>query len=69
MKLKRKSVSVTVTRTVQVKQYEPSTISVTETADVPDGMKTSEVKLALYETASASVQKYMRAEIKKYRRD
>lgn len=69
MKIKRSSVSVTVTRTVQVAQYQPSTVSVTETADVPAGMKASDVKAALYESASASTQKYMRAEIKKYRQD
>ncbi len=66
-KLKRRSVSVTVTRTVQVVQFQPSTVSVTECADVPEGMSAEEVKAELYESASESMQKFMRGEIKKYR--
>lgn len=67
-KIKRKTVSVTVSRTVQVVQYQPSTVTVTETADVGD-QDPEEVKLALYESASKSMQKFMRAEIKKYKKD
>lgn len=66
MAIKRKTVSVKVTRTVQVQQYQPSTIEVTETADVPEGSDPRDVKDELYKSASASVVKFMNAEIKKY---
>lgn len=67
-KIKRRSVSVTVSRTVQVQNYTPSTVTVTETADVGDN-DPEDVKRELYESASKSMQKYMRAEIKKYKGD
>lgn len=67
-KIKRKTVSVTVTRTVQVVQFQPSTVSVTETAEVGD-QDPNEVKQELYESASKSMQKFMRGEIKKYKKE
>lgn len=67
MAFKRKTVSVTVKRMVQVVRFHPSEISVTEVADVPEGVKASEVKRELYESASLSVQKFMREEINKYK--
>ena len=66
-KIKRTSVSVTVSRTVQVRNYTPSTVTVTETAEVGEGQSAQKVKDALYESASDSMQEYMRKEIKKYR--
>lgn len=66
-KIKRTKVSVTVSRTVQVQNYTPSTVTVMEEAEVQDGQKASSVKEALYESATDSVQMFMRAEIKKYK--
>lgn len=66
--MKRKTVSVTVTKVVQAEQYEPVTVSVSETADLEDGDKASETKRKLYESASKSLHKFMREEIKLWRR-
>lgn len=63
--MKRKQVSVTVTKTVQVVQFEPVVVSVTETADVGDA-DVSEVKAELYESASKSVRKFMKEEKEKW---
>ena len=62
----RTSTSVTVSRTVQTAPYTPSTISITETADVPEDMDVAEVKLALYKSCTASVTKFINNELKKY---
>lgn len=66
MTFKRKTVSVTVSRTVQVQQFQPSTVTVAESAEVPEGATASEVKLELYKSATASVTKFMNQEIRKY---
>lgn len=65
-KIKRKMVSVTVARTVQITQFHPSTVTVAESAEIPDGMTSEEVKLELYKSATKSVTKFMNQEIKKY---
>lgn len=65
--MKRKTVSVTVTKVVQAQQFEPVTISVTETADVGDE-KPSQVKRELYESASASVHRFMKEELTLWKR-
>lgn len=67
MTMKRKTVSVTVTKVVQAAQFEPVTISVTETADIGDD-KASEVKQKLYESASASVHRFMKEELTLWKR-
>lgn len=66
--MKRKSVTVTVAKTVQAGPYEPVVISVAETAELEEGDKASEVKRKLYESASASLHKYMKEELKLWRR-
>lgn len=65
-KIKRKVVSVTVSRTVQVRNFTPSTVTVTETAEVGDH-DPDIVKDTLYKSASKSMQRFMRAEIAKYK--
>lgn len=64
--MKRKSISVTVERTVQAQQFQPCVVRVTETADMPPDMTEAEVKLELYKSASASVKKFMIQELKKW---
>ena len=66
--MKRKTVSVTVQKTVQAAQYEPVTISVTETADLEADDKSKAVKRKLYESASESVHEYMKEELKLWKR-
>lgn len=68
MTMKRKTVSVTVTKTVQAAQFEPVVISVTETADLEDGDKASVAKQKLYESASASVHRFMKEELTLWKR-
>jgi hypothetical protein len=65
-KIKRKVVSVTVSRTVQVRNFTPSTVTVTETAEVSNH-DPDIVKGTLYKSASKSMQRFMRAEIAKYK--
>lgn len=66
--MKRKEVSVTVTKTVQAAQFEPVTVSVTETATLEAGDKASTAKDKLYESASESLHKFMKEELKLWRR-
>lgn len=67
--LKRKTVSVTVSRTIQITQFHPSTVEVTETADVPEDASVDEIKAILYKAASKSVVKFINAEIDKWEND
>lgn len=66
--MKRKSVSVTVSKVVQAAQYEPVTVSITETAELEAGDKAGEAKRKLYESASKSLHEFMKEEIKLWRR-
>lgn len=66
--MKRKTVTVTVQKTVQATQFEPIVISVTETAELEEGDKASEAKAKLYESASTSLHKFMKEEIKLWKR-
>jgi hypothetical protein len=66
--MKRKSITVTVTKTVQAAAFEPVVISVAETAELEDGDKASSVKAKLYASASASVHEYMKEELTLWRR-
>lgn len=68
-KIKRTKVRVSISRTVQVNRFNPSTVTVEEEADVPDGMTADDVRTELYESVTKTVQKFMRKEIKKYRRE
>lgn len=66
--MKNKTISVTVTKMVQAAQYEPLTISVTQSAELEAGDKAKECKRKLYEAASSSVHEYMGEELKLWRR-
>ena len=64
--MKLTTIQVTVSRTVQIKQYHPSTISVTLTGNLEEGDKFVESRDKLYKAASSSVTKMMNQEIDKY---
>ncbi len=68
-KIKRKTISVTVSRTIQVQQFQPSVVTVTETTELGPDDNPEEVKAVLYKSASRSVTKFMNAEIDKYSGD
>lgn len=69
MAIKRKVVSVSISRTIQITQFHPSTVMVTETAEVPTDLTADQVKAELYKSASRSVVKFMNLEIDKWEDD
>jgi len=66
---KAKTVTVTVQRTVQIRQFEPVVVIVSETHEVKEGESTREVRNAAYNGISASVVKYVAHEIENYSKD
>jgi hypothetical protein len=66
--MKRRVITVSVTKTIQVVQFEPVVVEVTESAEVESGEKASEVRTALYESASKAVKKFMKEEIESWKR-
>lgn len=60
------SVVVTVQRTVQVRQYEPVTVTVTETHRPEPGESAKAVRLQVYNQVGASVARFMDHEIARY---
>lgn len=66
--MKRKMVSVTLTKVVQAHAYEPLTVSITESAELEDGDKASKVREKLYESASAGLHEIMGKELKRWKR-
>jgi hypothetical protein len=64
-----KTVTVTIQRTVQIKQFEPVVVIVSETHEVKEGESTREVRNAAYNGISASVVKYIDHEIDNYSQD
>jgi CTP:molybdopterin cytidylyltransferase MocA len=64
-----KTVTVTVQRTVQIRQYEPVVVTVSETHEVLEGESTREVRNAAYNGISASVVKYVEHEVENYSKD
>jgi hypothetical protein len=64
-----RTVTVSVQRTVQIKQYEPVVVIVSETHEVKDGESTREVRNAAYNGISASVLKYVEHEVENYSKD
>lgn len=64
-----KTVTVTVSRTVQLQQYCPATVTVTEVHEVKEGESTREVRNAAYNAVSASVVKYIEHEVENYSKD
>lgn len=66
--MKRRTVSVTVTKMVQAAQYEPLTISITESAELEGEEKVSQIRTKLYESASKGVHKLMIEELTLWKR-
>lgn len=66
--MKLKSIEVTVTKTVQIPKFEPSTISVVLSADT-DSESVNEDSAKLYKKASVMVNKFIVAEVRKYKSD
>jgi hypothetical protein len=64
-----KTVTVTIQRTVQIKQYEPVVVIVSETHEVQDGETTRDVRNAAYNSVSASVVRYIDHEVENYSKD
>ena len=64
-----KTITVTVQRTVQIKQYEPVVVIVSETHEVKDGESTREVRNSAYNSVSASVVRYVEHEVENYSKD
>ena len=63
---KAKTVTVTVARTVQLKQFEPVVVTVSEVHEIKEGESTREVRNAAYNGISASVIKYIDHEVETY---
>lgn len=64
MKIKRRTVTVSVTRTVQLQQYHPATVSVTEVADIPPGEDYDEIRKELYKSATKAVTRFLKNEVR-----
>jgi len=64
-----RTVTVTVQRTVQIRQFEPVVVIVSETHEVKEGESTREVRNAAYNGISASVVKYVEHEVDNYSKD
>jgi hypothetical protein len=64
-----RTVTVTVHRVVQIKQFEPVSVTVSETHEVKEGESTREVRNAAYNAVSASVVKYIEHEVDNYSQD
>lgn len=68
-KLRITSVAVTVSRTIQVRQFEPVRVDLTQTAEVAEGDNPSDVRRELYEATSKSLRAMMRFELEKWREE
>lgn len=69
MATKRKSVTVSVSRTIQLKQYHPVGITITETAEVPPDENYKDIELELYKSATKAVTKFLDNEIREHGED
>ena len=61
-----RTIQITVTRTVQVKQFEPVTVTLSETIEVEDDADVKEARLALYTGVTSRVERYIKNEVTKY---
>jgi hypothetical protein len=62
-------ISVTVSKTIQVRNFEPVRVDVTQTAEVLEDDKVSRVRRQLYESTSKAVAAMMREELERWRRE
>lgn len=61
-----KTITVTVTKTVQTAQYEPVTVTVTEVREVSSEKDSEETHLKMYTACTKSVKKFIDNEMAKY---
>lgn len=61
-----KTITVTVAKTVQTAQYEPVTVTVTETVTVPSEKLSEEVHLKVYTRVTKSTKRFIDNELAKY---
>lgn len=66
--MKRKSITVTLTKTVQASQFEPLIVTISETAEMGEGDKVSDVREKLYESTSKGLHKVMGEELTRWKR-
>lgn len=63
----KRVITVEVSKTVQVAQYEPVTVKITETVEVEaDSEKAKEVRLKVYTGVTKSVKQFIDNEVLKY---
>ena len=61
------TISVKVSRTQQVKQYEPVTVEVVHTVELEADEDVEERRLEIYKSVTQAVKKYIDNEVRKYR--
>lgn len=66
-KLRVTSVTITLSKTIQVVNFEPIRVDVTQTAEVGPDDNASQVRRALYENTSKALNTMMKFEIEKWR--
>lgn len=64
--MKRKSLTITVSKTVQVKQYEPVTITLTDIVELESDDDPKDVRNRVYKELTKSLVVYLNHEIKQY---
>jgi hypothetical protein len=64
-----KSVSVTLSRTIQVRNFEPVRVDVTQTAELDPDDSLSRARRELYDSTSKALRTMMSFELKKWREE
>ena len=64
-----RTIQITVSRTVQVKQYEPVSVTISETIELDDDEHVDASRLALYKVVTQNVKRYIENEVNKYSLD
>ena len=67
-KLKITSMTITVEKAIQVRQFEPVRVSVTQTVALEDGNVPRDIRDALYDSTSRATRVLMREELSKWRK-
>jgi hypothetical protein len=66
----KRIITIEVAKTVQVAQYEPVTVKVTETIEVEaDSERAKEIRLKLYTGVTKSVKQFIDNEVLKYKEE
>jgi hypothetical protein len=58
--------TITISRTVQAKQYEPVTVTITERHKLEEGENIANVRLEVYNQIAPSLARYMDKELARY---